>query len=129
MQHAEKNNILYPLQHGFRKGRSCETQLIEFVDDISKNLQEGRQTDILIMDFAKAFDKVNHSLLIHKLRYYGIDGKTTRWIQNWLEDRQQSVVLDGVSSEAGSYSKQMLIVKLVEFSAAILLLFCILGRH
>jgi hypothetical protein len=43
------------------------------VDDISKNLQEGRQTDILIMDFAKAFDKVNHSLLIHKLRYYGID--------------------------------------------------------
>jgi hypothetical protein len=61
MQHAEKNNILYPLQHGFRKGHSCETQLIEFVDDISKNLQEGRQTDI--MDFAKAFDKVNHSLV------------------------------------------------------------------
>jgi hypothetical protein len=52
------------------------------------------------MDFAKAFDKVNHSLLIHNLRYYGIDGKTTRWIQNWLEDRQQTVVLDGVSSEA-----------------------------
>ena len=46
--------------------------------------------------------KVNHSLLIHKLRYYGIDGKTTRWIQNWLEDRQQTVVLDGVSSEAVS---------------------------
>ena len=45
----------------FVKGRSCETQLIEFVDDISKNLQEGRQTDILIMDFAKAFDKVNQS--------------------------------------------------------------------
>jgi hypothetical protein len=44
-------------EHGFRKGRSCETQLIEFVDDISKNLQEGRQTDIFIMDFAKAFDK------------------------------------------------------------------------
>ena len=102
MQHAEKNNILYPLQHGFRKGRSCETQLIEFVDDISKNLQEGHQSDILIMDFAKAFDKVNHSLLIHKLEYYGIDQKTTKWIQNWLEDRQQTVVLDGVSSEAVS---------------------------
>jgi hypothetical protein len=42
MQHAEENNILYPLQHGFRKDRSCETQLFEFVDDISKNLQEGR---------------------------------------------------------------------------------------
>ena len=95
MQHAKENNILYPLQHGFRKGRSCETQLIEFVDDISKNLQEGRQTDIFIMDFAKAFDKVNHSLLIHKLRYYGIDGKATRWIQNWLDNK---LVLDGVNA-------------------------------
>jgi retron-type reverse transcriptase len=63
-----------PLQHGFRKGRSCETQLIEFVDDISKNLQEGRQTDILIMDFAKAFDKVNHSLLMCEV-YDGIISK------------------------------------------------------
>ena len=44
MKHGEENNILYPL-HGFRKGHSCETQLIEFVDDISKNLQEGQQTD------------------------------------------------------------------------------------
>ena len=71
MKHGEENNILYPLQHGFRKSRSCEMQLIEFVDDISKNLQEGQQTDILILDFAKAFDKVNHSLLIHKLQHYG----------------------------------------------------------
>jgi hypothetical protein len=45
MQHGEENTILYPLHHGFRKGRYRETQLIEFVDDISKNLQEGRQTD------------------------------------------------------------------------------------
>jgi hypothetical protein len=58
------STTVYPLQHGFRKGRSCETQLIEYVDNVSKNLQEGCQTDILIMDFAKAFDKVNHSLVI-----------------------------------------------------------------
>jgi hypothetical protein len=58
MKHGEENNILYPLQHGFRKGHSCETHLIEFVDDISKNLQEGQQTDILILDFAKAFAPV-----------------------------------------------------------------------
>ena len=58
MKHGEENNILYRLQHGFRKGRASETQLIEFVDDISKNLQEGQQTDILILDFAKAFDKI-----------------------------------------------------------------------
>ena len=60
------------------------------------------------MDFGKAFDKVNHSLLIHKLRYYEIDEKTTRWIQNWLEDRQQTVVLDGVSSEAVSVDSGVL---------------------
>ena len=76
----QKKTTFY-IHYNIRKGRSCETQLIEFVDDISKNLQEGRQTDILTMDFAKAFDKVNHSLLIHKLRYYGIDWKTTRWMQ------------------------------------------------
>jgi hypothetical protein len=61
------------------------------VDDISKNLQEGQQTDILILDFAKAFDKINHSLLIHKLQHYGIIGKSVRWIQNWLANRKQSV--------------------------------------
>ena len=55
--------------------------LYKNVHDISKNLQEGSQTDILIIDFAKAIDKVNHSLLIHKLRNYGTDGKATRWIQ------------------------------------------------
>jgi hypothetical protein len=65
------------------------------VDDISKNLQEGQQTDILILDFAKAFDKINHSLLIHKLQHYGIIGKSVRWIQNWLANRKQSVVIDG----------------------------------
>jgi hypothetical protein len=69
MKHGEENNILYPLQHGFRKGHSCETQLIEFVDDISKNLQEGQQTDILILDFAKAFDRVSASLLLDIVRY------------------------------------------------------------
>jgi retron-type reverse transcriptase len=102
MKHEEENNILYLLQHGFRKGHSCETQLIEFVDYISKNLQDGQQTDILILDFAKAFDKVNHSLLIHKLQHYGIIGKSVRWIQNWLANRKQSVVIDGSTSDAVS---------------------------
>jgi hypothetical protein len=55
---VDVSHILYPLQHGFRKGHSCEAQLIEFVDDISKNLQEGQQTDILILDFAKVFDSI-----------------------------------------------------------------------
>ena len=99
MSHGEHNSILYPLQHGFRKGRSCETQLIEFMDDLTSNLEEGHQTDILIMDFAKAFDKVDHSLLTHKLHHYGIRGNVNTWIKNWLKDRKQSVVVDGEKSE------------------------------
>ena len=75
MNHADTHNILYPLQHGFRKFRSCETQLLEFIDDVTKNIENSTQTDILIMDFSKAFDKVSHNLLVHKLHHYGIQGK------------------------------------------------------
>ena len=98
MNHADKNNILYPLQHGFRSKRSCETQLIEFVDEITINMSSGKQTDVLIMDFSKAFDKVSHSLLVHKLDHYGIRGKTNTWIQNFLSDRSQAVVVGGEKS-------------------------------
>ena len=80
MNHDEENDILHPLQHGFRRGRSCETQLIEFIDDLSSNLQGNQQTDVLVMYFAKAFDKVCHSLLVHKLYHYGIRGKVNTWI-------------------------------------------------
>ena len=72
MRHAERNNILYPLQHDFRSKRSCETQLLECIDDITMNLENGKQTDLLILDFSKAFDKVSHNLQLHKLYHYGI---------------------------------------------------------
>ena len=71
------------------------TQLIKFIDDLSGNLEEGRQIDILVMDFAKALDKVSHSLLIHKLHSYGIKGEENRWIKNWLAERRQAVVVEG----------------------------------
>jgi hypothetical protein len=98
MNHADKNNILYPLQHGFRSKRSCETQLIEFIDEVTTNMSAGKQTDVLIMDFSKAFDKVSHGLLVHKLDHYGIHGKTNTWIQNFLSDRSQAAVVDGEKS-------------------------------
>jgi hypothetical protein len=86
----------FNLQHGFQKGLSCESQLIEFIDDVTKNLDQGKQTDI--MDFSKAFDKVSHNLIIHKLKHYGITGKTNEWIKNFLSDRTQSVVVEGETS-------------------------------
>ena len=100
MAHADRYKIIYPLQHGFRRGASCDTQLIEFVDDISENLDVGRQTDCIIMDFSKAFDKVNHSLLVHKLHHYGVRGNTLKWINSFLINRSQSVVVSGTKSSS-----------------------------
>ena len=99
MDHANANNILYDLQHGFRQQRSCETQLLEFVADITDNLQANQQTDLLVMDFSKAFDKVGHKRLLEKLDFYGIRGKTNQWIKNFLQDRRQAVVVEGEMSE------------------------------
>ena len=79
LNHTDKNSILYPLQHRFRSKRLCETKLVEFVEDITQNMAAGKQTDILIMDFLKASDKVCHSLHVHKIRHYGIKGKVNQW--------------------------------------------------
>ena len=86
------------MQHEFRSKLSCETQLISFIDDVSKSLEKGQQTDVLIMDFSKAFDKVDLDLLCHKLRRYGISGRVNKWITYFLKDSSQTVVVDGESS-------------------------------
>ena len=98
MGHADEHGILYPLQHGFRSMLSCETQLIELVNDLAKNLHGGHQTDMLVMDFSKAFDKVGHERLLLKLAGYGITGKAHSWIRSFLSHRTQVVVVDGEQS-------------------------------
>ena len=77
MQHLLEHKILVESQHGFRSGRSCETQLVQFIHDLQENLdgthnRGHKQTDLIIMDFAKAFYKVPHRKLLYKLEYYGI---------------------------------------------------------
>lgn len=63
-------------------------------------MSSGKQTDVLVKDFSKAFDKVSHSLLTQKLNHFGIRGKTNTWIQNFLSDRTQAVVVDGETSNS-----------------------------
>ena len=63
------------------------------------NLENGKQTDLLILDFSKAFDKVSHSLLLHKLYHYGIRGSINQWIQTFLYNRTQVVAVDGETSD------------------------------
>ena len=71
---------------------------MEFTEELFDNMEKGNQADIVVLDFAKAFDKVNHSLLVHKLCHYGVNGQVGRWIESFLRDRQQSVVVQGVCS-------------------------------
>ena len=83
-------------QHGFLPSRSCNTQMLEYTGDLSVNLNSKLQTDIVYFDFAKAFDSVNHDIILHKLKYsFGIDGKLLRFLKIYLMDRQQRVVIDG----------------------------------
>ena len=100
-KHLNKHNtgIRYELQHGFREKRSCETQLIQLEEDLGRQLSLGKQTDLILLDFSKAFDKVNHLKLLYKLSCFGAKGNTLNWIQSFLMGRTQTVVLDGESSE------------------------------
>ena len=97
-KHLAFESILADCQHGFRSQRSCETQLIQLYHDMVSNLDRAlnggqRQTDVIIMDFAKAFEKVPHRSLLYKLDYYGIRGSTHKWISTWLSERSQKVVI------------------------------------
>ena len=93
--HLEANNLISDTQHGFRKGRSCLTQLLQHYDEILSNLVKGYETDVLYLDYAKAFDKVDHNILLYKLKFYGIDGQLYEWIKSFFTNRTQRVVIDG----------------------------------
>ena len=94
----EDNNLICRNQHGFRKGRSCLTQLLKHVDTILKNFLENHDTDAIYLDYSKAFDKVDHQILLEKLNIYGIRGKIHNWLTSYLTNRIQTVVVDGHKS-------------------------------
>ena len=99
MDHLDENNILTDAQHGFRKRRSCDSQLILAIQDLAKGIEDRKQHDVILLDFSKAFDKVPHTRLIHKLHHYGIQDTTLQWISDFLSNRTQQVVLEGSRSE------------------------------
>ena len=99
VNHLEENNLLRDTQHGFRSKRSCLTNLLDFLHDVFNLYDDSKAVDIIYLDFQKAFDKVPHKRLLIKLRGLGIDGTLLRWIENWLSNRKQRVVLNGKSSD------------------------------
>ena len=97
-KHLAGNNILIDQQHGFRQRFSCETQLISAINDWAKCINSRSQTDVILLDFSKAFDSVPHQRLLLKLDYYGICGKTAAWIKAFLGNRSRVVSVNGTHS-------------------------------
>ena len=93
--HIESNKLMSDSQHGFRAGRSVQTNMIEFLNTTTKWLDEGRSFDIIYLDFAKAFDKVCHRRLLVKLEEWGVTGDVLEWLKDWLSGRKQRVKVDG----------------------------------
>ena len=106
IKHIDILGLLADSQHGFRKRRSTETQLILSIDDLAKCLDEGEQMDCILLDFSKAFDKAPHSRLLMKLQLYGVRGYLHDWITSLPLGRTQCVVLDGPTSAATTFLQE-----------------------
>ena len=100
LNHLTRNNLIATEQHGFLPGKSCITNLLLFMDSLTQARDSGLITDSIFFDFAKAFDKVPHQPLIHKLQEYGITGDILKWIESFLTSRTFQVRVGFTASNA-----------------------------
>ena len=98
----DKNDTFYKYQFGFRKSHSTQHAIITLVDKITSSLDSGDLIIGVFLDLKKAFDTVNHHILLKKLFCYGIRGCTLKWFESYLTDRSQFVTYDGIQSEINS---------------------------
>ena len=99
LRHLTDNGLIRSTQHGFTKGRSCLTNLLVFLKEASDYIDQGKPVDVIYLDFQKAFDKVPHQRLLKKLEAIGVSDQIVKWIEAWLKDRKQRVVLNGSKSK------------------------------
>lgn len=93
------NHSMSEKQHGFVRKRSTVTNLTCFLDYVLRNMDGGGQVDVVYTDFEKAFDRVDHAILLQKLEALGIHGDLLRWIESYLANRSQAVVIGGYRSD------------------------------
>ena len=97
---AKCESKLNKFQHGFLPSRSCTTQMVSFSDSLSISLNDRVRSDVIYFDFSKAFDSVNHDIILKKLKVqFGIDGRLLKFIVNYLQHRKQCVVINGETSD------------------------------
>jgi hypothetical protein len=99
MSYLIENNLIYKGQHGFVPGKSCTTNLLETMDTITDAINKGYLVILILLDFAKAFDTVPHDELIGKLRAYGFDEHLVKWVENFLKNRKQRVVMGEIVTD------------------------------
>lgn len=92
------NNLISQQQHGFLRGRSCQTNILLCLEKWTEAIDNGKSIDVAYFDYAKAFDKVSHGLLLIKLKAYGIDGALLAWLTAYLKERKQRVVVGDAKS-------------------------------
>ena len=90
-----KHELIIPSQHKFLKARSCLTNLLCFLEEITKWVDDGSPVDVIYLDFQKAFDKVPHQIRILKLKSHGVGNSIINWIEQWITDRRQRVFVEG----------------------------------
>ena len=91
VHYLENNHLILDSQHSFRKGRSCLTNLLEFLDRVTGCVDAGdNSVNVIFLDFTKAFDKVPHRRLVSRLKSHGIEGKILDWNSEWLWGRVQT---------------------------------------
>lgn len=98
MLYYQVSNLISPFQHGFQKGCSTTTNLLHFTTAVNRGFFHRKQTDVIYTDFSKAFDKVNHVLLLRKLRMMGFADSAIKWIRSYLLNRTQTVCFNNVLS-------------------------------
>ena len=95
----EKYNCIYKYQYGFRRSHSTNHALIEITEKVRKALDSGKFACGIFVDLQKAFDTVNHDILLNKLEHYGLRGTSKSWFKSYLDNRKQLVSINGVDSE------------------------------
>ena len=98
-KYLTENNLLYCKQFGFQKGHSPEHAILQLVEQINQSFEKNKFTLGVFVDLSKAFDTVDHQILMKKLEYYGIAGNNLRWFENYLKNRQQFISFENNSTK------------------------------
>ncbi|CAM5091802.1 unnamed protein product [Eretmochelys imbricata] len=98
LKHLKERKVIRNSQHGFTKGKSCLINLIALYDVITGSVDMGKVVDVLFLDYSKAFDMVSHSILSSRLKKYGLEEWSIKWLESWLDHRAQWVVINGSMS-------------------------------